>query len=72
MGSSPGTTVVDNPWEWNMIDHLGADEGSLIRNIYRAEKGAAAVSGNLRIDLDTVPEAYDKSDEIITHLLARS
>ncbi len=67
-----GTTVTSKPWEWFMIQHLGADEGKLIREVYRAKKGATAVSGDFRIDLDTAPEAYEKADDIISHLLTKS
>ncbi len=64
-----GTTVTMKPWEWSMISHLGGDAAQFTGEIYRAKEGATATNAIFRIDLDTVPRAYQKAEEIIAHLL---
>jgi hypothetical protein len=63
-----GSTMSTLPWEWGMLGNLSSDSGQFVGDVYRSEDGATVAKGSLRLDLDRVPRAYDKADEIIAHL----
>jgi hypothetical protein len=63
-----GSTMLTMPWEWAMLSNLSSDSGQFVGDVYRAVEGATIAKVNLRLDLERVPKAYNKADEIIAHL----